>query len=89
MVGSLAEEEEQMHDHLQVLEYHPHLQGNPEEGPHGIVDCVAGALQKLGGPEDDPPGVFDLHQAEAVAAEQSVSELSLQLPAGAPRGLGC
>ena len=45
MVGSLAEEEEQMHDHLQVLEYHPHLQGNPEEGPHGIVDCVAGELQ--------------------------------------------
>jgi len=89
MVGSLAEEEELLHDHLQVLVYHPHLQGNLGEGPHGIVDCVVGALLKWGGPEYDPPGVVDLHQAEAVAAELSVSELSLQLPAGEPQELGC
>ena len=75
VVGSLAEEEEQLYDHLQVQVYHPLLQGNPGEGPHGIVDCVAGALQKWGGPEeDDLLGVFGLHQARAVAAEQSVSE---------------
>ena len=74
MVGSLVEEEEQMHDHLQVLVYHPHLQGNLGEGPHGTVDCVAGALRRWGGLEDDLPEVFDLHRAEAVAAELSVSE---------------
>ena len=46
VVGSLAEEEEQLCDHLQVQVYRPHLQGNPGEGPHGIVDCVAGALRR-------------------------------------------
>lgn len=84
MVGSPAEEEEQLHDHLQVQVYHPHLQGNPVGVLHGIVDCVEGALQKWGG-----LGVVGLRQAEAVAAELSVSEISLQLPASAPRELGC
>ena len=75
VVGSLAEEEEQLCDHLQVQVYRPLLQGNPGEGPRGIVDCVAGALQKWEGPEeDDLLGVFGLHQARAVAAEQSVFE---------------
>ena len=89
MVGSPAEAEEQLHDHLQVLVYHQHLQENPVEVLHGIVDCEAGAPQKLGGLGDDPPGVVGLRQAEAVAAELSVSEISLQLPANAPRELGC
>ena len=89
MVGSPAEEEGQLHDHLQVLVYHPHLQGNPGEVLHGIVDCVAGALQKWGGLVDDPPGVVGLSQGVAVAAELSVSEISLQLPASAPPELDC
>ena len=75
VVGSLAEEAEQLCDHLQVQVYHPLLQGNPGEVPREIVDCVAGALQRWGGPEDDLlPGVFGLHQAGAVATEQSVFE---------------
>ena len=80
-IGSPAEEEEPLHGHLQALVYHPHLQGTPVEVLHASVGCVAGALQK-GGRLD--PGVVDLLQAEAVAAELSVSELSLQLPASAP-----
>ena len=82
MVGSPAEAEEQLHDHLQVLVYHPHLQGNPEEVLHVPVDCVAGVLQKGEGRLD--PGLVGLLQAEAAGAELSVSELSLQLPVSAP-----
>ena len=75
VVGSLAEEEEHLYDHLQVQVYHPLLQGNPGEVPREIVDCVAGALQRWGGHEDDLlPGVLGLHQAGAVATQQSVFE---------------
>ena len=70
VVGSLAEVEEQLYDHLQVQVYHPNLQENPGEGPRGTVDCEAGALLRWG----DLLEVFGLHQAGVVAAEQSESE---------------
>ena len=88
MAGSLAEEGEQQHDHLQALVYHLH----PQESP-GVVGCEAVALQYWGDLEDehpdDQPGEAGWNQGEVAVAGRSVSELSLPLPAGAPQEWGC